>query len=48
MPVQDMFWGDRMGSFVDPYGHEWTLATHQKDPTPEGIAEAAFGAGAGA
>lgn len=28
MPIQDMFWGDRVGQVVDPYGHMWTLATH--------------------
>jgi len=39
MPVQDMFWGDRMGSFTDPYGHQWTLATHVKDLSPEQIEE---------
>jgi uncharacterized glyoxalase superfamily protein PhnB len=35
MPVQDMFWGDRVGSVVDPYGHRWSLATHKADLTPE-------------
>ena len=30
-PVQDQFYGDRSGSFVDPFGHEWTLSTHQED-----------------
>jgi uncharacterized glyoxalase superfamily protein PhnB len=35
MPVADMFWGDRIGSVVDPYGHRWELATHKADPTPE-------------
>ena len=34
MPVQDMFWGDRMGSLKDPFGYCWSLATHKKDPTP--------------
>ncbi len=37
MPVQDMFWGDRMGSFDDPFGHKWSLATHVRDLTPEQI-----------
>jgi len=41
MPVQDMFWGDRMGSLTDPYGHQWTLATHVKDLSPEQIEEGA-------
>lgn len=26
MPPQDMFWGDRYGVLVDPYGHRWSLA----------------------
>jgi PhnB protein len=39
MPVTDMFWGDRMGSFIDPYGHSWTIATHTKDMTLEELKE---------
>jgi uncharacterized glyoxalase superfamily protein PhnB len=35
MPPQDMFWGDRYGAVVDPYGHKWSFATHVKDVTPE-------------
>ena len=31
MPVSDMFWGDRFGSFVDPFGHSWGLSTHTQD-----------------
>ena len=34
MPVCDAFWGDRYGAIVDPFGHKWSLATHQKDLTP--------------
>ncbi len=37
MPLSDMFWGDRMGKVTDPYGHEWSLATHKKDMTPEEV-----------
>jgi PhnB protein len=37
MPPMDMFWGDRYGVVVDPFGHNWSLATHQKDLTPEEI-----------
>jgi len=33
-PLQDMFWGDRYGKLVDPYGIEWGIATHIKDMTP--------------
>ena len=48
MPPQDMFWGDRYGQVVDPYGHVWSFATHIKDVTPEEMkkaAEAAFAQG---
>jgi PhnB protein len=31
MPVQDMFWGDRVGTVQDPFGYSWLLATHVKD-----------------
>lgn len=40
MPAQDMFWGDRYGKIVDPFGHEWSIATHIKDMTPEEMAKA--------
>ena len=33
-PVTDMFWGDRYGKLVDPFGIEWGIATHTKDMTP--------------
>ena len=35
MPAADMFWGDRYGVVTDPFGHNWSLATHQRDMTPE-------------
>ena len=41
MPVQDMFWGDRVGTVQDPFGYSWSLATHKKDPTPQEIEEGA-------
>jgi uncharacterized glyoxalase superfamily protein PhnB len=37
MPPADMFWGDRYGKLVDPFGHEWSLATHKEDLTQEEI-----------
>ncbi|MDX1966920.1 MAG: VOC family protein [Planctomycetaceae bacterium] len=40
MPVQDMFWGDRYGVVTDPYGHNWSIATHTKDLTPDQIGAA--------
>ena len=35
MPVADMFWGDRAGTVSDPFGHQWTIATHKEDVSPE-------------
>lgn len=35
MPPADMFWGDRYGAVTDPFGHDWSIATHVKDLTPE-------------
>ena len=29
--VEDQFYGDRSGNFVDPFGHRWTIATHKED-----------------
>jgi PhnB protein len=40
MAAQDMFWGDRYGLVSDPFGHQWSLATHKVDLTPEQIAQA--------
>ncbi len=37
MPVADQFWGDRMGSVSDPFGHKWSIATHTEDVSPEEI-----------
>jgi PhnB protein len=34
---EDMFWGDRFASVTDPYGHNWQIATHVEDVTPEEI-----------
>ena len=30
-----MFWGDRMGNLTDPFGHNWAIATHKEDVSPE-------------
>ena len=40
MPVADMFWGDRYGMLLDPFGHSWSVATHVKDMTPEEMMQA--------
>jgi PhnB protein len=34
-PLKDQFYGDRSGSFTDPFGHTWTIATHKEDVSPE-------------
>ncbi len=39
MPATDMFWGDRYGQVQDPFGHNWSIATHQRDLTDAQIAE---------
>ncbi|ABC80305.1 VOC family protein [Anaeromyxobacter dehalogenans] len=33
--VEDKFYGDRMGSIVDPFGHLWHVGTHKEDVSPE-------------
>ena len=35
MAVADMFWGDRFGSFTDPFGHSWGILTHKEDLSAE-------------
>lgn len=45
--VADQFYGDRMGTLRDPFGHVWFIGTHKEDLTPEQIRERAaamFGA----
>src|SRR5262245_23794723 len=27
MPAADMFWGDRYGQILDPFGHSWSFST---------------------
>jgi uncharacterized glyoxalase superfamily protein PhnB len=41
MPVSDMFWGDRYGKLKDPFGHNWSLATHKEDVPPQECAKRA-------
>ena len=33
----DQFWGDRCGSFTDPHGYVWTIATRKEDLTNEEV-----------
>jgi PhnB protein len=39
MPPTDMFYGDRMCSLKDPFGHFWSLATHVEDVSPKEMAK---------
>jgi PhnB protein len=34
-PVVDQFYGDRSGTFLDPFGHVWTIGTHKEDVSIE-------------
>jgi PhnB protein len=33
--VENKFYGDRMGGIEDPFGHQWYVATHVEDVSPE-------------
>jgi uncharacterized glyoxalase superfamily protein PhnB len=41
MPIADMFWGDRYGKLRDPFGQNWSLATHIRDLSPDEMKAAA-------
>jgi PhnB protein len=41
MPLEDAFWGDRYGKLTDPFGHQWSLATHKEDLPPEELSKRA-------
>jgi Glyoxalase/Bleomycin resistance protein/Dioxygenase superfamily len=38
MPRQEMFWGERYGILIDPFGHRWALSTIREQLTPDDIA----------
>jgi PhnB protein len=40
-PLQDMFWGDRHGEIIDPFGHKWALAQHVRDVPADEVRAAA-------
>ena len=40
MPLADMFWGDRYGKLEDPFGHQWSIATHMRDVSHEEMQKA--------
>ena len=39
--VEDRFYGDRTGTFEDPFGHRWSIATHVEDVPPDQMAKRA-------
>jgi PhnB protein len=39
--VEDQFYGDRSGQFIDPFGHRWSIATHVEDVSDEEVARRA-------
>jgi len=39
-PVMDMFWGDRVGTVIDPDGYKWMVGTHKAEPTPQEMKKA--------
>ncbi|MGH8549639.1 MAG: VOC family protein [Methylococcales bacterium] len=42
MPMGDMFWGDRYGMLEDPFGHQWSVATHVRDVSLDEMQAAAL------
>jgi PhnB protein len=43
-PVADQFYGDRLGTLDDPFGHRWHVSTHIEDVSPEEIGRRAAAA----
>ena len=47
-PLQDAFWGERTGQFIDPFGHRWAVAQRVRDvPHDEVVRLAAEAYGTG-
>jgi PhnB protein len=40
-PVEDQFYGDRSGLFVDPFGHRWSVSSRVEDVPPDEMAKRA-------
>ena len=43
-PVENQFYGDRLGTIEDPFGHSWHVATHVEDVPPDELAKRAAAA----
>ncbi len=41
MPIEDAFWGDRLGMIADPFGHHWSVTTPRRQLTEDQLREAA-------
>ncbi|RBA24339.1 VOC family protein [Herminiimonas fonticola] len=39
-PMEDTFWGDRYGVVEDPFGHNWSIATHIRDVSQQEMQQA--------
>ena len=46
--VTDKFYGDRIGSLIDPFGHVWHVSTHKEDVSMEEMEKRAKALGAAA
>ena len=46
--LQDKFYGDRLGTVTDPFGHVWHISTHKEDVSMEKMEKRAKAASAGA
>ena len=46
-PVESQFYGDRLGSIIDPFGHLWHISTHVEDVSPDEIGRGAAALGRG-
>ena len=42
-PLKDEFYGDRAGTIIDPFGHQWYVHTHIRDISAEELQRAAAG-----
>ncbi len=40
-PLMDQFWGDRYGQVKDPFGHNWSIGSPQKNITADEVDQAA-------
>lgn len=46
LPIGDVFWGDRYGKVMDPFGQVWAIATRKLALTVDQVVERAPGAAA--